>query len=64
MKTIPLSLHTRRAVGVFANTLIELEGLPDDYAVDKALRLLGYPFGTPDTHGLRAQVLSDVSKAG
>jgi hypothetical protein len=63
-KTIPLSLHTRRAVGMFAYTLMrQNESMPADYAVGKVFELLGYPSDTPDTHGLRDQVLSDVIKA-
>ena len=61
-KTIPLSLHTRRAVGVLAYTLMR-QGMAADRAVSEAFELLGYYADTPDTHGLRAQVLSDVSKA-
>jgi hypothetical protein len=64
-KTIPLSLHTRRAVGIFAYTLMrQNESMSADYAVGKAFELLGYPSDTPDTHGLRAQVLADVSREG
>ena len=55
-KTIPLSLHTRRVVAVLA---INIGGSPE-ISVDRALTLLGYPEGTPDIHGLRDQVLSDV----
>ena len=62
-KTIPLSLHTRRAVGVLAYTLMR-QGMTADRAVSEAFELLGYYDDTPDTHGLRAQVLSDVKKAG
>lgn len=60
-KTIPLSLHTRRAVGVLAYTLIR-QGMAADRAVSEAFELLGYYDDTPDTHGLRAQVLSDVKR--
>jgi hypothetical protein len=64
MKTIPLSLHTRRAVGVLAYTVMLMnQGMTADRAVSEAFELLGYDEGTPDVHGLRAQVLADVSKA-
>ena len=61
-KTIPLSLHTRRAVGVLAYTLKHNFGMTADRAVSEAFELLGYYDDTPDTHGLRAQVLSDVKR--
>jgi hypothetical protein len=62
MKTIPLSLHTRRAVGVLAFQLMH-QGMTADIAVEQAFELLGYYPDTPDIHGLRAQVLADVSRA-
>jgi hypothetical protein len=62
-KTIPLSLHTRRAVGVLAYQLMR-QGMTADRAVLEAFDLLGYYADTPDVHGLRAQVLSDITKAG
>jgi hypothetical protein len=59
-KTIPLSLHTRRAVGVLAYQL--MQSMDADYAVEQAFELLGYYADTPDIHGLRAQVLADMRK--
>ena len=61
LKTIPLSLHTRRAVGIFAETLATHQTMSPVMATDKAFELLGYPLGTPDTHKLRAQVVADVT---
>jgi len=64
MKTIPLSLHTRRVVGVLATQiLLDLPSRPNiQQAVDHAFDLLGYPETNPDTHGVRAQVLADLRK--
>ena len=61
-KTIPLSLHTRRAVGVLAYTLMR-QGMAADRAVSEAFELLGYYADTPDVHNLLPQVLSDMRKA-
>jgi hypothetical protein len=63
-KTIPLSLHTRRVVGVLAIQLVlDHVGRPTpDQAVAIAFDLLGYPEDNPDTHGIRALVLADVQK--
>ena len=64
MKTIPLSLHTRRVVGVLATQIVfDMPSRPTiEQAVDHAFDLLGYPENNPDTHGVRAQVLADLRK--
>jgi hypothetical protein len=62
-KTIPLSLHTRRVVSVFAITLMRQHRLSPAYAAQEAFELLGYPVGTPDQHNLRAQVITDCRTA-
>lgn len=64
MKTIPLSLHTRRVVGVLAIQLVlDLPSHPTiEQAVDHAFDLLGYPENNLDNHNVRAQVLADVRK--
>jgi hypothetical protein len=63
-KTIPLSLHTRRVVGVLAIQLVldHVSRLTVEQAVDHAFDLLGYPEDNPDNHGIRALVLADVQK--
>jgi hypothetical protein len=59
-KTIPLSLHTRRVVSVFAEYLSIQHNLHPIKAVSMAFELLGYPPGTTDPHGLQKQVVADV----
>ena len=64
MKTIPLSLHTRRVVGILAiQIVLDHVARPTvEQAVDHAFDLLGYPEGNLDTHGIRSLVLADVQK--
>jgi len=64
VKTIPLSLHTRRVVGVLAIQLVldHVSHPTPDQAVTIAFDLLGYPADNPDVHNIRSLVLVDVSK--
>ena len=59
-KPIPKSLHTVRVVAIMAREYLishYAENVTAAHAVEVVLHRLGYPAGTPDTHGIAAKAV-------